>query len=364
MSVKASQGHRDSRLVSMSSPYDSGNNRGGGNPAQDASGRRVYIGNLSWEVKWQDLKDHMRQAGDVVRADILEEPGSGRSKGCAIVEYATAQNAANAIRDLHDTTLMGRVIFVREDRDAFKPFEVSRGGGSRAPPSSARQAGNTRPLPPGPSFRGQPQMLGGPPNKRVYVGNLSYETTWQSLKDHMKQVGNPIRADIMEGNGTSRGCGLVEFVTVREAADAIAMLNNTNLDGRLIFVREDREAPGTMGGGDRAKPPLGSSLGGGRSSGGSRAQQAPQPEPGFVSIGCRLYVGNLSYDVQWQDLKDHFKEIAPVVRADIMAGPDGRSKGCGIIEYQRPEDAVEAYNRLNNTMLKSRQIFVREDREE
>lgn len=32
--------------------------------------RRVYVGNLGWGVAWQDLKDHMRQAGEVLRAEV------------------------------------------------------------------------------------------------------------------------------------------------------------------------------------------------------------------------------------------------------------------------------------------------------
>jgi RNA recognition motif-containing protein len=41
---------------------------------------------------------------------------AGRSKGCAIVEYASLEDAHRAILELNDTTLMNRMIFVREDR--------------------------------------------------------------------------------------------------------------------------------------------------------------------------------------------------------------------------------------------------------
>lgn len=44
-----------------------------------SSNNRVYVGNLSYEVTWKELKDHMRQAGRVVKADVATEP-SGRSK--------------------------------------------------------------------------------------------------------------------------------------------------------------------------------------------------------------------------------------------------------------------------------------------
>jgi RNA recognition motif-containing protein len=33
--------------------------------------RRVYVGNLGWGVAWQDLKDHMRKAGEVIRAEVI-----------------------------------------------------------------------------------------------------------------------------------------------------------------------------------------------------------------------------------------------------------------------------------------------------
>ena len=75
------------------------------------------MGNLSWDVTWQDLKDHMRSAGDVVRADVMTEP-DGRSKGCGLVEYASARDAAKAIQGLNDTVLKDRKIFVREDGEA------------------------------------------------------------------------------------------------------------------------------------------------------------------------------------------------------------------------------------------------------
>ncbi|CAN0468305.1 unnamed protein product [Hapterophycus canaliculatus] len=44
-----------------------------------ATGNRIYVGNLAWTVEWQELKDHMRTVGKVVHADVLQD-GDGRSK--------------------------------------------------------------------------------------------------------------------------------------------------------------------------------------------------------------------------------------------------------------------------------------------
>ena len=62
------------------------------------------------------------------------------------------------------------------------------------------------------------------------------------LKDHFKSAGDVAYADVMrEPGGRSKGCGIVEFTNSRDAQNAIATMHNTELDGRLIFVREDRE---------------------------------------------------------------------------------------------------------------------------
>ena len=87
----------------------------------------------------------------------------------------------------------------------------------------------------------KPQQASG--GTSVYVGNLSWNVTWQTLKDHFKQVGTVLHADVMmRQDGKSQGCGLVSFASAKEAKKAISLLHDTELDGRLIFVREDREA--------------------------------------------------------------------------------------------------------------------------
>jgi RNA recognition motif-containing protein len=118
-------------------------------------GCRVYIGNLSWGVSWQDLKDHMREAGEVTRADVMIGP-DGRSKGCGIVEYEFEEEAKKAVLTLNDTELDGRQIFVREDRE------------ERGTRSSNRFSSDEKAQ-----------------TRRCYVGNLSWDVAWQDLKDHM-----------------------------------------------------------------------------------------------------------------------------------------------------------------------------------
>jgi len=109
--------------------------------------------------------------------------------------------------------------------------------------SPARSQSNTGTNSPRPAATPRPEIIPTEvTSARLYVGNLSYESTWQSLKDHFKNSGNVTRADVQQDNdGRSKGYGFVEFTNPHEAASAYAQLNNSYLDGRQIFVREDRE---------------------------------------------------------------------------------------------------------------------------
>ena len=57
------------------------------------------------------------------------------------------------------------------------------------------------------------------------------------------------------------------------------------------------------------------------------------------------------------------KSVGHILRADVLEGSDGRSRGCGIVEYADPRDATKAVQTLNDSELNGRRILVREDRE-
>ena len=91
--------------------------------------------------------------------------------------------------------------------------------------------------------------------KRLYVGNLAWSTTNESLQAFFAQAGQVVSAEVVMNrfDGRSKGFGFVEMATEEEAQKAVAELNRKELDGRMIFVNEARPpAPRTGGfGGDR-----------------------------------------------------------------------------------------------------------------
>lgn len=123
------------------------------------------------------------------------------------------------------------------------------------------------------------------------------------------------------------------------------------MHGRPIFVREDREqgGGGGRGGGRRG--------GYGGRGGGRRGNDAGSSG----AAGCQLFVNNLSYDTTWKELKDHFRTVGEVERAEVIEGPDGRKKGFGTVRFYEAKHAEEAIASLNGAELMGRPLEVRYD---
>lgn len=77
--------------------------------------------------------------------------------------------------------------------------------------------------------------------------NLNTNVTSDILKAHMESVGPIVKSTILRGSlGESQGCGVVVFRNAADASKALSELYNSILNGRLMFIREDREAKISM----------------------------------------------------------------------------------------------------------------------
>ncbi|MBN1401414.1 MAG: RNA-binding protein [Anaerolineae bacterium] len=78
--------------------------------------------------------------------------------------------------------------------------------------------------------------------KKLYVGNLSYDTTESTLESLFSQAGEVVEAAVVTDRetGRSRGFGFVEMADEAGAAAAIEQFNGRELDGRTIRVDEAR----------------------------------------------------------------------------------------------------------------------------
>lgn len=225
--------------------------------------KRVYVGNLSWSTRWQDLKDHMRKAGEVVHAEIFTE-SFGRSAGCGIVEFETSSDAENAIISMNDSMLDGRQIFVRADREEGRKTSSARSNHHhhhhyhhQHNPGS-RYGGSNNNSDDGGGYRRRKENVTGGMNghsdvdgnrdsgergRKIVIWNLPFHIRWQDLKDVCREYGTVIRADVPHRpDGKSKGMGMVLFEKADEAERAITGITGKEIDGRIVDCRHDKYA--------------------------------------------------------------------------------------------------------------------------
>eukprot|EP00158_Paraphelidium_tribonemae_P001175 Partr_v1_DN24068_c0_g1_i1_m34542 putative RNP domain protein len=164
---------------------------------------------IPFTTQWTELKDLFAEVGEVAFADVPRNNQTNRARGYGIVRFNTVEAAKLAIEKFNGYEFNGRELTVREDQHSERPPR-------NAAPASKHQ---------------------------VFVGNLSWSTTWQELKDLATEHGlQPSRSDVAMGNdGRSRGWGTLGFETEEQCAQAISALNGLEVGGRAIEVREDRK---------------------------------------------------------------------------------------------------------------------------
>jgi RNA recognition motif-containing protein len=104
-------------------------------------------------------------------------------------------------------------------------------------------------------------------NRKLYVGNLAYETTESDLETLFSQSGAVETVRVMRdmATGRARGFAFVEMASEQDAQTAIAQLHEKPFGGRTLTVNEARPQPARSGG-----------FGGGGNDGGSRRRSEPR----------------------------------------------------------------------------------------
>jgi RNA recognition motif-containing protein len=90
---------------------------------------KLYVGNLSYSVRDDDLQQHFSAFGTVQSAKVMMERDTGRSKGFGFVEMGSAAEAEAAIQGLHGKNFGGRDLTVNIARPMEARAPRSGGGG-------------------------------------------------------------------------------------------------------------------------------------------------------------------------------------------------------------------------------------------
>lgn len=236
------------------------------------------------------------------------------------------------------------------------------------------------------STRATPDGLGRDTRMQLFVGNLPYRVRWQDLKDLFRKAGTVLRADVSLGpDNRSRGYGTVLYGNPDDASRAVEMFNGYSWQSRTLEVRPDRLPPdfdagtglsASISGSSTAAFNLGPSPLHAMPYIPPTAQSVEDPMPSpmgsmftigerprvLSSSGRTLFVGNLPFHCQWQDLKDLFRQAGSVLRADVVLGPDGRSRGHGTVSFANDADAEIAVNMFNGYEFNGRPLKVHYDK--
>lgn len=184
-----------------------------------------------------------------------------------------------------------------------------------------------------PSSNGNGNGLEASDPVKLYIGNIDYGTTDDSLRIYFEKHGNVTDAFVPKEKGTSRprGFGFVTFATRSEAISAMEKLDGTELDGRTIRISESKPREKTNG-----------------------------PFNANGSAEVKLFVGNLSFDTQTDSIKALFESIGPVNDC-YMPTDRGNNRPRGFAFVTMPSNqAEEAMKRLTGQDLDGRAIRIEE----
>ncbi|MQM02597.1 hypothetical protein Taro_035355 [Colocasia esculenta] len=155
----------------------------------------------------------------------------------------------------------------------------------------------------------------------VFIKNLDTAIDSKSLHDIFASFGSVLSCKVAtDTNGQSKGYGFVQFEHEEAAAKAIQQLNGMLVNDKQVYVglfvrRQERE---------RANGPL-----------------------KFTNV----YVKNFSEAITDENLKSIFGQFGPITSAVVMKDANGKSKGFGFINFQSPDDAAAAVEKLNGAAV-------------
>ncbi|KAG5672658.1 hypothetical protein PVAND_002770 [Polypedilum vanderplanki] len=232
--------------------------------SRSAESRRIYVSNIAYEVRWQDLKDlFRREVGEVAFVELFNDE-SGKPRGCGIVEFVSADSVNAALDKMNRYELNGRSLVIKEDsgndRDKYGYVIKPQGNYSRRDRDDDRSYNDSSSRSHGGGGGGNGSNLDchntyglsvkfleglgitqGPLHNKVFVANLDYKVDAKKLKQVFKLAGKVISVDLsLDKDGNSRGFAVVEYDHPVEAVQAISMFDRQILYDRRMTVRLDR----------------------------------------------------------------------------------------------------------------------------
>lgn len=181
---------------------------------------KLYVGNLSYTTNDARLREEFGKYGELTDVFLPSDRITGRPRGFGFVTFSTKASAEDAIENLNAKELDGRVINVNHPRPRGETGG-GRGGGGRGSGGRNNDADKD--------------------DTKLYVGNLSFDTTLESVRVLFEEHG--VVSDCFlptnRETGKPRGFGFVTM-SKSDAEKAVEEVNGHELDGRTLRVNEAR----------------------------------------------------------------------------------------------------------------------------
>ncbi|KAL9576008.1 MAG: hypothetical protein Q9212_007472 [Teloschistes hypoglaucus] len=171
----------------------------------------IYIGNLFFDVKEQDLRDEFSKCGEIESIKLIMD-NRGLSKGFGYVNFTSVEAASAAIRDYDNTPFSGRRLSVQYASPRTSP---AAGGGVSRPVNRANE-----------------------PTRTLFIGNMSFDMSDRELNQLFREVRNvvDVRVAIDRRTGQPRGFAHADFTDVDSAREAMLALSGKEVSGRRLRV--------------------------------------------------------------------------------------------------------------------------------
>lgn len=160
----------------------------------------------------------------------------------------------------------------------------------------------------------------------VFIKNLDTSIDNKALHDTFAAFGTVLSCKVaVDGNGQSKGYGFVQFEQEEAAQNAISQLNGMLLNDKQVYV-------------------------------GLFVRQKDRSQGSGSLKFTNVYIKNLSEAISDEDLNQIFGKYGSITSAIVMKDAEGKSRGFGFVNFQNPDDAAVAVDKLNGTSLNDEKV--------
>lgn len=274
--------------------------------------KRVFVGNLDYQVSPDTLEQEMSVAGRVTSCDIPHD-SSGRPRGYAVVEFETCTAARIAIETLRGLELNGRAITLREDRGKREKVDGPSTANTQKPfaPNDASDSSSRRQRR---SNRGRRDYGDGA--KGMSSGSGGSRRSEPRSKRTSRKIPNTPRV-VGKSEGKTKG------------------MTSSSSSSRLTDTSKNFESKQNVGR--------------------KRQLQRPRIKLDENLQGRLVYYGNLSWSANVASVSEFVGGLSCIIPTDHR----GRSKGYALVEYSTDTEALDAVSKYSETEFFGRRLIAR-----